>query len=137
MTNYEYQVIPAPRKGKKARGVKGAEARFALAMQDVLNDAGAEGWDYVRTDTLPSEERSGLTGRTTVYQNVLVFRRALDTHAEEADVAAPAVAPVSAQTELHTPEVDAPEEHFAPSLPSATDANEASDAAPSIARDDR
>lgn len=134
---YEYQVIPAPRKGKKARGVKGAEARFALAMQDVLNDAGAEGWDYVRTDTLPSEERSGLTGRTTVYQNVLVFRRALDTHAEEADVAAPVVAPVTALTEQHTPEVDAPEEHFAPSLPSATDANEASDAAPSIARDDR
>lgn len=137
MTNYEYQVIPAPRKGKKARGVKGAEARFALAMQDVLNDAGADGWDYVRTDTLPSEERSGLTGRTTVYQNVLVFRRALETPAEQADVAAPVVAPVTALTEQHPPEGDAPEEHFAPSLPSATDANEASDAAPSIARDDR
>ncbi len=35
----------------------------------------AEGWEYVRADVLPSEERSGLTGRTTVYHNVLVFRR--------------------------------------------------------------
>ena len=36
-----------------------------------------EGWEYVRADVLPSEERSGLTGRTTVYHNLLVFRRPL------------------------------------------------------------
>ena len=44
----------------------------------------AEGWDYVRAETLPTEERSGLTGRSTLYHNVLVFRRpvaALETAA--------------------------------------------------------
>lgn len=130
MTIYEYQVIPAPRKGKKARGVKGSEARFALAIQDVLNEASADGWEYLRTDTLPSEERSGLTGRATVYQNMLVFRRPAedrtDEQAADADFAA-----VTAVADEDT------EENNAPSLPSATEANEASDAAPSVERDDR
>ncbi|WP_348647026.1 DUF4177 domain-containing protein [Aliiroseovarius sp. S1123] len=127
---YEYQVIPAPRKGKKARGVKGSEARFALAIQEVLNDASADGWEYLRTDTLPSEERSGLTGRATVYQNMLVFRRPAeeqtDEQAADADFAA-----VTAVAD------EAVEENNAPALPSATEANEASDAAPSVGRDER
>lgn len=135
MSSYEYQVIPAPRKGKKARGVKGTEARFALAMQDVLNEAGADGWEYLRTDTLPSEERSGLTGRTTVYQNMLVFRRPIadlsDERNPDTDFAA-----VTALAEVDPTKDTADEENFAPSLPSATDANEASDAAPSVDRDE-
>lgn len=136
MSSYEYQVIPAPRKGKKARGVKGSEARFAHAMQDVLNEAGSEGWEYLRTDTLPSEERSGLTGRTTVYQNMLVFRRPIadlsdEQRADDEFAAVAALAPVESN------ETETSEEHFAPSLPSAKDANEAGDAAPSIERSDR
>ena len=75
MQRYEYRAVPAPKKGKKAKGVRGAEARFAHALTDCMNDMAAEGWEYLRTDTLPSEERTGLTGRTTVFQNMLVFRR--------------------------------------------------------------
>ena len=75
MTAYEYAVVPAPKKGTKARGVKTSEDRFAHALQDIMNEKGAEGWEYIRTDTLPSEERQGLTGRTTVFQNMMVFRR--------------------------------------------------------------
>jgi hypothetical protein len=131
---YEYQVIPAPRKGKKARGVKGSEARFALAIQEVLNDASADGWEYLRTDTLPSEERSGLTGRTTVYQNMLVFRRAIEDRADEQDADADFAA-VTALAEEHE-DAEAGEENNAPSLPSATDANATSDAAPSVDRDE-
>ncbi|SMR72803.1 protein of unknown function [Aliiroseovarius halocynthiae] len=134
MTRYEYQVIPAPRKGKKARGVKGTEARFAYAMQEALNDEAAEGWEYVRTDTLPSEERSGLTGRTTIYQNLLVFRRRVEELSDDVESAADA-----APAEAKTPKVEVKDEgdNNAPTLPSATDANEAGDAAPSIERDDR
>jgi hypothetical protein len=76
MTAYEYKVVPAPVKGQKARGVRGAEARFAYALQQVMNTLGADGWEYQRTDTLPSEERSGLASSTTTYRNVMVFRRA-------------------------------------------------------------
>ncbi|WP_371169654.1 DUF4177 domain-containing protein [Aliiroseovarius sp. 2305UL8-7] len=124
---FEYEVIPAPRKGKKARGVKTSEARFAHVMAEILNEMAAEGWEYQRTDTLPSEERSGLTGRTTVYHNMLVFRRALDVEVEADEVA-------------EAPLVEAPvapvEENPAPALPSAAEANEVSDHAPAVERTD-
>lgn len=74
---FEYRVVPAPRKGEKARGVRSPEARFALAMSRLFNRMGEEGWEYVRADTLPAEERVGLTGRELRYHALLVFRRAL------------------------------------------------------------
>ncbi len=79
MQHYEYRVIPAPAKGRKAPGVKGAEARFAHTLEQVINEMAASGWDYLRADILPSEERQGLTSTHTVYRSVLVFRRPLDT----------------------------------------------------------
>ncbi|PCH72889.1 MAG: DUF4177 domain-containing protein [Rhodobacteraceae bacterium] len=77
MTSYEYKVVPAPTKGLKAKGVKTPEGRFANSVQSVLNTQGAEGWEYLRSELLPSDERTGLTGSTTHWRNVLVFRRAL------------------------------------------------------------
>jgi hypothetical protein len=77
MQRFEYKVIPAPKRGEKARGVKSTEDRFAYALTQLMNSLGAEGWDYVRADALPCEERVGLTGTKTTFQNVLVFRRAL------------------------------------------------------------
>lgn len=72
---YEYKVIPAPRKGRKARGIKGAEARFSFAIQEVMNDLGGDGWEFLRSETLPSDERQGLASSQTVFRSVLVFRR--------------------------------------------------------------
>ena len=40
-----------------------------------MNDLARDGWEYLRADTLPAEEREGLMGRATVYLNMLVFRR--------------------------------------------------------------
>ena len=79
MTKFEYKVVPAPKRGEKVKGVKASDARFAHTRESLMNQMGAQGWEYQRTDTLPSEERSGLTSRTTVFQNVLVFRRALES----------------------------------------------------------
>lgn len=81
MPRYEYRVVPAPERGKKAKGAKGTSGRFAVALQDVMNEMGAAGWEYQRTDTLPCQERVGLTGKQTTFQHMLVFRREL---AEEA-----------------------------------------------------
>lgn len=75
MSVYEYKVVPAPTKGKKAKGVRSPEARFALAVETLINDLTGDGWEYLRADTLPSVERSGLTGSTTEFRNLLVFRR--------------------------------------------------------------
>lgn len=101
---YEYAVVPAPKKGLKARGVKTSEDRFAYALQTIMNEYGAEGWEYVRTDTLPSEERTGLTGRTTVYQNMMVFRKAVETEAPAALLPAPEAAPITSPATQPEPE---------------------------------
>lgn len=74
---FEYRVVPAPRRGEKAKGVRSGEARFALAMSRLFNRMGEMGWEYVRADTLPAEERVGLTGSEVRYHALLVFRRSL------------------------------------------------------------
>ncbi len=75
MAHFEYKVVPAPRRGEKLRGVRASEDRFAIALASVMNAQAAEGWEYQRTETLPSEEREGLMGKATVFQNMMVFRR--------------------------------------------------------------
>lgn len=90
MQGYEYKVIPAPRRGERMRGLKTTEVRFAFALTKAMNEMAAEGWEYLRADTLPVEERVGLTGRTTTFQHMLVFRRAL---AGQTAAAAPSRAP--------------------------------------------
>jgi hypothetical protein len=82
MTRYEYKVLPAPKRGEKVRGLRGTEARFAHSLEVLMNEQGAEGWEYQRTDTLPCEERVGFTGRTTKFQHVLVFRKAIENETE-------------------------------------------------------
>jgi len=74
MPRYEYKLVAAPVKATRHKGLKGADA-FAATLQDVMNDMGAEGWSYLRTDILPEDIRSGLTARTTVYRTILVFQR--------------------------------------------------------------
>ena len=81
MLRYEFKVIPAPRRGEKLRGVKTTEDRFALALTNVMNEQGREGWDYVGADTLPVDERAGFTGTKTSFHNMLVFRRELEVEA--------------------------------------------------------
>lgn len=105
MQTYEYSVIPAPKRGVKARGIKGPEAQFANALTRLMNEAAAQGWEYLRAETLPAEERQGLTGRTTVFQNMLVFRRSIAAPEPEPEVAAPVEPPL-----LERPEPEEVEE---------------------------
>ncbi len=88
MPHYEYKVIPAPAKGEKAKGVRTPEGRFAQAIENVLNRYGESGWEYVRAELLPNQERSGLTGSTTEWRTMLIFRRAQES---EEDVVSPRV----------------------------------------------
>jgi hypothetical protein len=77
MTRYEYKAIPAPRQGEKSKAARTTSDRFANALTSLMNRLGAEGWEYLRADTLPCEERVGFTGRQTTFQHMLIFRRAL------------------------------------------------------------
>ncbi len=119
MPNFEYKVVPAPNKGLKGKGIKGAEEKFANALASVMNEMGAKGWEYQRSDTLPSEERSGLRGKTTIFHNVLVFRREIAT---EETAASKSEAPAMAAT------ADEPAENTAPLLFSRSAAKETSNA---------
>jgi len=76
MPRYEYKLVPAPEKAAKHKGLKGA-ASFAVTLQDLMNALGAEGWHYLRADTLPQDERVGLASTRTTYRNILVFQRQL------------------------------------------------------------
>jgi hypothetical protein len=113
MQFYEYKTIPAPRKGEKARGIKGTDARFAHAFQTALNAQAAEGWEYQRSETLPVEHRTGLASKAVTQQSVLIFRRALETEIAQPPVAATpsSVAP--------TPPADQPEQSVPRTAPPA------------------
>ena len=127
MKIYEYKVVPAPSKGRKAKGVKGPEARFAHALQVLMNELAADGWEYLRADILPSEERQGLTSSQTVYRSVLVFRRAAG-HPDEAEddmepaAPAPGDQDVSAEENDYDPKVYG--DTFSPDEPDEQDVGE-------------
>lgn len=105
MKIYEYKVVPAPSKGRKAKGVKGPEARFAYALQVLMNELAAESWEYMRADILPSEERQGLTSSQRVYRSVLVFRRVAARPDDAEDDMEPA-APVPGEQDESAEESD-------------------------------
>lgn len=110
MSQFEYRVIAAPTRGVKAKGVKSAEERFSFALEQVMNDMAAEGWEYQRAETLPSIERSGLTSSTTTWRNVLVFRRGIHSEAESAPApVARNEPPLSAPPVQTYPEITSPQ----------------------------
>ncbi len=115
MARTEYKVVPAPERARKKRGLKGP-ALFAHEVETLMNELAAEGWIYVRADTLPHEERSGFTNKTTTYRNLLVFQR---TMVEDAGVTAP-VAPVDAEP-APSPAPEPPPEPATPARADDTD----------------
>jgi hypothetical protein len=73
---HDYKVVPAPTRGEKVKGVKGAAEQFAHALGQLMNRMASEGWEYLRAEKLPCEERDGWFGRKTTERHMLVFRRA-------------------------------------------------------------
>lgn len=103
MQRFEYKVIPAPKRAEKIKGVKGPEDRFAHTLMGLMNELGEDGWEYLRSETLPVEARSGLTRTTLTDQTVLVFRRVV-----EDDSASPLQLgePLSAAAQNYAPRLD-------------------------------
>ncbi|WP_424989578.1 DUF4177 domain-containing protein [Fluviibacterium sp. S390] len=88
MSHFEYKVTPAPARGVKGKGGNDASSRFAATLSEALNQEARDGWDFLRAETLPVEERQGLTGTKTVFRSMLVFRRSVDMSEDEATKAA-------------------------------------------------
>jgi len=111
MQRHEYKVVPAPRRGTKSREAKTNEDRFALTLSTLMNDLGRDGWEYVRSETLPTEERAGFMKTRVVEQTMLIFRRVMDRPAMLAATladapAAPRAIPADAPAPRLGPAVD-------------------------------
>jgi hypothetical protein len=118
---WEYKVVAAPRRGVKAKGARTTNDRFANAMAEILNAEARQGWEYLRAESLPADEKPGfLKSSVEVYQSVLVFRR--EIAASGPAVAAPAAAgpALTAQRPQETPRAEpvftAPKPHAEPVL---------------------
>jgi len=98
MPGFSYRIVPAPERARKIKGLKSPEDRFAATLEEDLNALGEDGWEFVRSETFPVEERSGFTGKKVVERRVMVFRKALGE-------------PVAAEppVPLHPAEAPAPE----------------------------
>ncbi len=89
MSNFEYKAVPAPTQGTKSKGLKSTEDRFALTVTELLNEMAMDGWHFLRAETLPCDERRGLAGTQTTFQNLLVFRRVIHASAARNDTLPP------------------------------------------------
>ena len=79
MIQYEYKVLPTPRRPRKSKGVKGEPARFASVLTDEMNTAAVGGWEFYRTEVLPMDAKPGrFKSRVEVHQSVMVFRRVIE-----------------------------------------------------------
>lgn len=127
MQTYEYKAVPAPNRSKRVKGVKGTAGRFAAVLTETMNEHAADGWEYLRSDSLPVEEKPGMfKSKIETYQTVLVFRRAVAAAVETPmagyiedqsdiveDAPEPSVEPVPTEPEVTTPDPSAE-----PELPS-------------------
>jgi len=93
MGQYEYKVLPTPRRAKRAKGVKGEPARFAHVLTEAINAEAKDGWEYYKSETLPMEMRPGfLKSRVETFQSLLIFRRLIEVKTEEEDVSTTSIA---------------------------------------------
>lgn len=95
MSAFEYKVVAAPKKAKAFKGVRSHEDQFAEVLCEVMNDMARNDWEYLRAESLPCEEKTGLTSRVESYQSVLVFRRPIAVKQKFFDT------PPTRQIELH------------------------------------
>lgn len=102
MAWFDYKVVPAPRRMKRAKGVSDHADLFALTLTDAINEHARQGWEYLRAETLSAETPGGWLRRGRLEEEtVLVFRRERETLAPrlERSGAASPVAPAAREPE--------------------------------------
>jgi len=88
MSEMEYRVVTAPRKVQKVKGVRGTGERYAVNLTDLMNAEAAAGWQYLRAESLPVDEKYGMMGKTQErFVNLLVFQRVKPDFNKSADAA--------------------------------------------------
>ncbi len=95
---HEYKVVPAPQRAQKVKGLKTTEQRFANTLAEAINAEAAGGWQFLRTETLPCEERGTLGSMRTTTVTVMIFARELGQVRPKAATALAAVQEREGQT---------------------------------------
>ena len=73
--DYEYRVVPAPKRLKRKRGAT-TEEICAETLTEAINAEARQGWEYLRAETLTAQEAGGWFRRgAIVEETMLVFRR--------------------------------------------------------------
>ncbi|HLS58839.1 MAG TPA: DUF4177 domain-containing protein [Paracoccaceae bacterium] len=73
---YEYRVVPAPRRLRKIKGVRSTPELFATTLTDAINAEARQGWEYVRSESMTAEGPSGWLRRgRIVEETMMIFRR--------------------------------------------------------------
>ena len=94
---YEYKTVGAPEKGKRKRGARSASDKVAVAFEEIIQREAVDGWEYHRTDLLPTYERPSMFGRMReMHRAVMVFRRSLEREEPAMFLGAPVAAPAPA-----------------------------------------
>ncbi len=75
MDRFEYKVVPAPMRVEKAKGANTLEEKFAQTLAGALNAEGAEGWEFVRSETMAAEDKRMLRKSAVAEVTVLIYRR--------------------------------------------------------------
>jgi hypothetical protein len=74
--DYEYRVIPAPKRLRRIKGVSATADLVAATLTDCINAEARQGWEYVRTEQVAAEEPAGWFRRARqVEETVMIFRR--------------------------------------------------------------
>ena len=99
MERYEYRLVQAPGQSGTAPGSHNGEDGLAGTILGIMNEAGREGWQFLRRESLAGEAPRGWLRRRAAPQDYLVFRRPLPAR-QPALAPAPETAPGAAH---HTP----------------------------------
>lgn len=103
MPHYEFKVVPAPDRVQPLEGRARPRDPFCDIVQALLNDLGAEGWDFVRAEHLRVRRSFWSFGPAVTERTLLIFRR--ETVAAEAETAEPAAPQDPAEPRLSRHEV--------------------------------
>lgn len=114
MSGYSYKTVAAPRRLKKVKGFKGKDALLAHAVEELIAVEAAQGWEYLRADSFPVEEKGGMFSKPVVTERaVLVFRKAVAAQQYQQPAVAPQPAPAPQPATQPAPQPQRTEPHMA------------------------
>jgi hypothetical protein len=138
--DFEYRVVPAPKRLKKVKGVSASDELCAATLTEAINAEARQGWEYLRAETFSAQTVRGIFRRShEVEETVLVFRRerplraSLMTGASTTREAEAAPAVTAAATPAAPPATPGPDAQPVPAAaPAATRGPAAGTAGPQV-----